>query len=72
MGGYGSAVLESLAEAGISTPVVRLAWPDTFVEHASSVDILRQRHGLTPERLVELVRERLAARPAATAGLQVA
>lgn len=72
MGGYGSAMLESLAEAGISTPVVRLAWPDTFVEHASSVDILRQRHGLTPERLVELVRERLAARPAAKAGLQVA
>lgn len=72
MGGYGSAVLESLAEAGIPTPVVRLAWPDTFVEHASSVDILRQRHGLTPERLVEMVRERLASRPVAKAGLQVA
>lgn len=72
MGGYGSAVLEGLAEAGIATPVVRLAWPDTFVEHASSVDTLRQRHGLTPERLVEMVRERLAARPVAKAGLQVA
>jgi len=72
MGGYGSAVLESLAEAGIPTPVVRLAWPDTFVEHASSVDILRQRHGLTPERLVEMVRERLASRAVAKAGLQVA
>ncbi|MEI6342358.1 MAG: 1-deoxy-D-xylulose-5-phosphate synthase [Verrucomicrobiota bacterium] len=72
MGGYGSAVLESLSEAGIGTPVVRLAWPDTFVEHASSVDVLRQRHGLTPERLVEMVRERLAARPATKAGLQVA
>ena len=72
MGGYGSAVLECLSEAAIATPVVRLAWPDTFVEHASSVDILRQRHGLTPERLVEQVRERLAARTAKASGLQVA
>jgi 1-deoxy-D-xylulose-5-phosphate synthase len=53
MGGYGSAVLETLNEAGVHTPVVRLAWPDVFVEHASSVDYLRQRHGLTVERLVQ-------------------
>ncbi len=72
MGGYGSAVLECLSEASIATPVVRLAWPDTFVEHASSVDILRQRHGLTPERLVEQVRDRLAARAVKPSGLQVA
>jgi len=64
MGGYGSAVLELLSESGISTPVVRLAWPDVFVEHASTVDYLRQRHGLTVENLVLQVRERLAARSA--------
>ncbi len=57
MGGYGSAVLECLSEAGISTPVVRLAWPDEFIEHASSVDYLREKHGLTAESLVARVLE---------------
>ncbi len=61
-GGYGSAVLEGLSEAGISTPVVRLAWPDVFVEHASSVDYLRERHGLTVPHLLGQIRERLGAR----------
>jgi len=61
MGGYGSAVLETFSEAGISTPVVRLAWPDAFVEHASSVDYLRERHGLTVAALVERIRQKLAA-----------
>ncbi|MFM8358896.1 MAG: transketolase C-terminal domain-containing protein, partial [Verrucomicrobiota bacterium] len=28
MGGYGSAVLECFSDAGIGTPVLRLAWPD--------------------------------------------
>jgi 1-deoxy-D-xylulose-5-phosphate synthase len=37
-GGYGSSVLEPLSEKTISTPVVRIAWPDQFIEHASSVD----------------------------------
>lgn len=59
MGGYGSAVLECFSEAGIGTPVVRLAWPDVFVEHASSVDYLRQKHGLTVERLVADLRRHL-------------
>ena len=55
MGGYGSAVLESLSEADIPTPLVRIAWPDAFVEHASSVDYLREKHGLTVDRLVKEV-----------------
>lgn len=59
MGGYGSAVLEVLSEAGLSTPVVRLAWPDQFIEHASSVDYLRKKHGLTVEKLVSDIRSRL-------------
>ena len=60
MGGYGSAVLEALSEAGLSTPVVRLAWPDQFIEHASSVDYLRKKHGLTVEKLVADIRARLS------------
>ena len=61
MGGYGSAVLECLNDAGIKTPVVRIAWPDQFIEHASSVDYLRTKHGLTTARLVADIRGQLAA-----------
>ncbi len=59
MGGYGSAVLECFNEAGIKTPVIRIAWPDQFIEHASSVDYLRNKHGLTVQNLVKLVGEKL-------------
>ncbi len=59
-GGYGSAVLESFNEAGIRTPVLRVAWPDQFIEHASSVDYLRHKYGLSVERVVADVRARLA------------
>ena len=48
-GGYGSAVIELLNDRGIRTPVVRIGWPDQFIEHASSVDYLRNKHGLTAE-----------------------
>ena len=36
MGGYGSAVLELFSEKGITTPVVRIGWPDQFIEHATT------------------------------------
>ena len=52
--GFGSAVLEHLSEAGISTPLVRIGWPDAFVEHGS-VGVLRKKHGLTVEAIVEKV-----------------
>jgi 1-deoxy-D-xylulose-5-phosphate synthase len=66
MGGYGSAVLECFSEAAIQTPVYRLAWPDQFIEHASSVDYLRQRHGLTVERLIQEVKARVPVARAAS------
>jgi 1-deoxy-D-xylulose-5-phosphate synthase len=56
MGGYGSTVLECFSEKRIQTPVVRIGWPDQFVEHASSVDYLRQKHGLTAENAIQQVR----------------
>ena len=34
-GGFGSAVLETLADTGISIPVVRLGIPDRFIAHAT-------------------------------------
>jgi len=48
MGGFGSAVIEALQELGSSVPVVRIGWPDQFIEHGK-VDALRARHGLTVE-----------------------
>ena len=39
-------------ERRITTPVVRIGWPDVFIEHASSVDYLREKHGLTADKAV--------------------
>ena len=66
MGGYGSAVLEHLSEKRIHTPVVRIGWPDKFIEHASTVDYLRQKHGLTAENAVAKVKAQFNAAPVAT------
>jgi 1-deoxy-D-xylulose-5-phosphate synthase len=48
MGGFGTAVVEALDEMGMNMPVVRIGWPDQFIEHGK-VDQLRARHGLTAE-----------------------
>ena len=52
MGGFGTAVLEALNELGIDTPVVRIGWPDRFIEHGK-VDQLRARHGVSVEAALE-------------------
>ena len=46
MGGFGSAVMEALEEMGSTVPVVRIGWPDKFIEHGK-VPELRARHGLS-------------------------
>ncbi len=46
MGGFGSAVVEALGEMGLALPVVRIGWPDQFIEHGK-VDRLRAKYGLT-------------------------
>jgi 1-deoxy-D-xylulose-5-phosphate synthase len=46
MGGFGSAVIEALGELGSAVPVVRIGWPDHFIEHGK-VDALRAKYGLT-------------------------
>ena len=48
-GGFGSAVLEALQEADCPTAVERIGWPDKFVEHGTSVDVLRASYGLSPD-----------------------
>jgi 1-deoxy-D-xylulose-5-phosphate synthase len=57
--GFGCAVIEHLNDVGIKTPVVRIGWPDQFVEHGA-VDILRKKHGLTPEAAVEKILAQIA------------
>src|SRR6202034_1390316 len=47
-GGFGSAIIEALNQLGLSVPVVRIGWPDQFIEHGK-VDQLRARHGLSVE-----------------------
>ena len=56
MGGYGSAVLELFSEKGVTTPVVRIGWPDQFIEHATTQDELRRKYGLTVENTVAKVK----------------
>jgi 1-deoxy-D-xylulose-5-phosphate synthase len=60
MGGYGSTVLELFSDKGITTPVVRIAWPDQFIEHATSQDELRRKYGLTVENTVARVKAQFA------------
>ncbi|MBI4327657.1 MAG: 1-deoxy-D-xylulose-5-phosphate synthase [Chloroflexi bacterium] len=55
-GGYGSSVLELFNEKAIATPVARIGWPDQFIEHASNVDCLREKYGLTAARAVAMVK----------------
>ncbi len=52
--GFGCSIAEHLSDAGIKTTVVRVGWPDQFVEHGS-VDLLRQKHGLTAAAAVEKI-----------------
>ncbi|GAC1417460.1 MAG: 1-deoxy-D-xylulose-5-phosphate synthase [Acidobacteriaceae bacterium] len=59
-GGFGSAVLETLNELEVAVPVVRVGWPDEFIEHGK-VEALRAKYGLTAEAALERVRPYLAA-----------
>jgi 1-deoxy-D-xylulose-5-phosphate synthase len=64
-GGYGASVLELLSEKRITTPVERVGWPDQFIEHATTVDHLRQKYGLTAGHAADRVRALLAKAPSA-------
>jgi 1-deoxy-D-xylulose-5-phosphate synthase len=55
MGGFGAAVTEALEEMGFAVPVLRIGWPDQFIEHGK-VDDLRARHGLSVDAALEQLR----------------
>ena len=57
-GGFGSAVLEELSRLGSTTPVVRIGWPDQFIEHGKP-DELRRKYGLTAEAALARLRQHL-------------
>jgi 1-deoxy-D-xylulose-5-phosphate synthase len=59
-GGFGSAVLETLSELELAVPVVRVGWPDQFIEQGK-VESLREKYGLTAEAALERARPYLAA-----------
>jgi 1-deoxy-D-xylulose-5-phosphate synthase len=61
MGGFGSAVLETLEDMGSSVPVIRIGWPDQFIEQGH-VDDLRAKYGLTVEAAMEQVTPMLVSR----------
>ena len=57
--GFGSTVVEALADEGVSgTRVVRLGLPDRFIEHGSRGDLL-DRYGLSATRIAERCRREL-------------
>lgn len=53
-GGFGAAVAEHLSDTGITTPLVRVGWPDQFIEHGS-VTILREKYGMTAKAAAERI-----------------
>jgi 1-deoxy-D-xylulose-5-phosphate synthase len=63
MGGFGSAVLEALSDAGITdvrTKVIGL--PDWYIEQGPQ-DLLRERYGLTAEGIYQSVKELIGKTP---------
>jgi 1-deoxy-D-xylulose-5-phosphate synthase len=63
MGGAGSAVLEALAAAGLTTPVLTLGLPDTFVEHGDPAKLLAM-CGLDAAGIEQAVIKRFGTKPA--------
>ncbi|MBO7542181.1 MAG: 1-deoxy-D-xylulose-5-phosphate synthase, partial [Bacteroidales bacterium] len=53
-GGFGSAVLEFLADNGIELPVHRLGLPDRFITHGSLRELHRECH-IDVDAVVETV-----------------
>jgi 1-deoxy-D-xylulose-5-phosphate synthase len=51
-GGFGSAVLEQLNKLGLATPVVRVGWPDQFIEHGKG-EALRAKYGISVDGVLD-------------------
>jgi 1-deoxy-D-xylulose-5-phosphate synthase len=53
-GGFGSAVWESLSDAGVATRILRVGLPDRYVTHGAP-KLLHQEVGFTGERIAERI-----------------
>ena len=60
MGGFGSAVVETLEDLRIATPVARIGYADKFMEHASSNKEIQDKYGLNSQIAIARVEELLA------------
>jgi 1-deoxy-D-xylulose-5-phosphate synthase len=61
MGGFGSAVLELLAELGIAVPVRCLATPDELMEHGDA-GVLQEKVGIDSNGIAEAASMLLSSR----------
>ena len=59
VGGFGGAVLELLAERGVTVPALVVALPDAFVEHGS-IPWLKEKHGLSVPGILDRIRSFMA------------
>ena len=57
-GGFGSAVLECVNDLELQVPVIRVGWPDAFIEHGK-VESLRAKYGLTAEAAMDKAAEQI-------------
>ncbi len=67
IGGLGTAVAETMAEAGVGTPLTRIGIPDTFA-HGATAPYLMDKYGLSAARIVERVAGLVGASVAADDG----
>ena len=58
LNGFGTGVAEHLSNERLTTPLLRIGWPDQFIEHGS-VPILRKKYNLTAESIAEKVAQLL-------------
>ena len=66
MGGFGSAVLEALSDAGVTDVTTKvLGLPDWFIEQGPQ-DLLRERYGLTAEGIYQSVKQLIGKTPASS------
>ena len=57
-GGFGSALLEELSQLNVFVPLIRIGWPDQFIEQGKP-DALRAKYGLSADAAMELARPHL-------------
>jgi 1-deoxy-D-xylulose-5-phosphate synthase len=64
IGGFGTAVMESLMEHGVMVPVTRIGIPDVLVDHAKP-DESKVALELTPAQMAERIRQAFSLEPIA-------